>query len=78
MPFILDDKRRSRYLQGIRECPSILSEVAIEAQSRYDAQIELQKLAEYGQNYLPTGWEEGLESVVNSFFLLLAKAFRMN
>jgi len=63
MPFILDDKRRSRYLQGIRkwnEDSIILSEVVMEAQSRYDAQIELQKLAEYGQNYLPTGWEEGL------------------
>jgi len=61
MLFILDDKRRSRYLQGIREWnedPSILSEVVMEAQSRYDAQIELQKLAEYGQNYLPAGYVE--------------------
>lgn len=60
MPFILDDKRRSRYLQGIRKWDvdsSMLSEVVMEAQSRYDAQIELQKLAEYGQNYLPAGWE---------------------
>ena len=47
VPFILDDKRRSRYYQGIRQWddePEILMEVVFEAQQRYGAQIELQKL----------------------------------
>ena len=54
MPFILDDKRRSRYLEGIREWdndPGILSEVVMEAQSRFDAQIQLQNLLEHRQSF---------------------------
>ena len=61
MPFILDDKRRSRYLEGIREWdddPGILSEVVMEAQSRFDAQIQLQNLAEHRQSFLPVGFME--------------------
>ena len=61
MPFILDDKRRGRYLEGIREWdddPSILSEVVMEAQSRFDAQIQLQNLAEHRQSFLPVGFME--------------------
>ena len=61
MPFILDDKRRSRYLEGIQEWdddPGILSEVVMEAQSRFDAQIQLQLLAEHRQNFLPVGFME--------------------
>ena len=61
MPFILDDKRRSRYLEGIREWDddsSILSEVVMEAQSRFDAQIQLQLLAEHRQSFLPVGFME--------------------
>jgi len=61
MPFILDDKRRSRYLEGIREWdddPGILSEVVMEAQSRFEAQIQLQMLAEHRQNFLPAGFME--------------------
>ena len=61
MPFILDDKRRSRYLEGIREWdddPGILGEVVMEAQSRFDAQIQLQLLAEHRQNFLPVGFME--------------------
>ena len=61
MPFILDDKRRSRYLEGIREWdddPGILSEVVMEAQSRFDAQIQLQMLAEHRQSFLPDGFME--------------------
>lgn len=61
MPFILDDKRRGRYLEGIREWdddPGILSEVVMEAQSRFDAQIQLQMLAEHRQNFLPAGFME--------------------
>lgn len=61
MPFILDDKRRSRYLEGIQEWdddPGILSEVVMEAQSRFDAQIQLQMLAEHRQSFLPVGFME--------------------
>ena len=61
MPFILDDKRRSRYLEGIREWdddPGILSEVVMEAQSRFGAQIQLQMLAEHRQSFLPVGFLE--------------------
>ena len=61
MPFILDDKRRSRYLEGIREWdndPGILSEVVMEAQSRFDAQIQLQNLAEHRQSFLAIGFME--------------------
>ena len=61
MPFILDDKRRTRYLEGLREWDndsSILAEVVMEAQSRFDAQIQLQKHAEHRQNFLPVGFME--------------------
>jgi hypothetical protein len=61
MPFVLDDKRRTRYLEGLREWDndnSILAEVVMEAQSRFDAQIQLQKLAEHRQNFLPVGFME--------------------
>lgn len=46
-PFILDDKRRTRYLQGLRERdedPWTLMEVVSAAPQRYSAQIELHKL----------------------------------
>ena len=61
MPFILDDKRRSRYLEGIRAWdndPGILGEVVMEAQSRLDSQIKLQMLAEHRQSFLPVGFME--------------------
>ena len=46
-PFILDDKRRHQYLEGIRhwdEDPDILTEVCLAAQDRFSAQIDLQEL----------------------------------
>lgn len=61
MPFILDDKRRNRYLEGIREWdddPGILAEVVMEAQSRFDAQIQLQVLAEHRQSFQMIGFME--------------------
>ena len=48
-PFILDDKRRSAYLDGIRcweKDPLPLMQVCMEAQARFQAQIELEKLLE--------------------------------
>ena len=44
MPFIIDDKRRSRYLRGIKEWYDDryeLIDVVMEAQGRFEAQIEL-------------------------------------
>ena len=64
MPFIIDDKRRNGYLEGIRNWSkdrSILSEVVMDAQGRFDAQISLQKLAEHGENFLPEGYEENID-----------------
>lgn len=49
MPFVIDDKRRTGYLDGIRqwdEDRTILMHVCMEAQMRFEAQIELQKLSE--------------------------------
>ncbi len=62
MPFIIDDKRRGRYLEGLHEWDydrSILSEVVLEAQARFEAQIELQNLRDHEQNFLPAGFTEG-------------------
>ena len=61
MPFIVDDKRRNRYLEGLREWdedPGILTEVVMEAQSRFDAQIQLQNLSEHRHNFLSAGVTE--------------------
>ena len=61
MPFIIDDKRRSRYLRGIRawhEDHYELLDVVMEAQDRFEAQVELQKLCVAGQLYLPTDYKE--------------------
>ena len=61
MPFIIDDKRRGRYLEGLEKWDtdrSILAEVVMEAQDRFDAQLELQKLMEAGARYQPAGYVE--------------------
>lgn len=47
MPFIIDDKKRSRYLEGIRDWNRFrrkLINLATELQERYAAQVELQKM----------------------------------
>ncbi len=49
MPFILDDKRRGGYLEGIRSWPAergVLMDVCMEAQMRFEAQVALQGLLE--------------------------------
>ena len=61
MPFIIDDKRRSRYLRGIKEWHDDhyeLVDVVMEAQDRFEAQVELQKLRAAGQFYLPADYKE--------------------
>jgi hypothetical protein len=48
-PFIIDDKRRTGYLDGIRfwdDDPDVLMDVCIEAQLRFEAQTALQGLME--------------------------------
>ena len=64
MPFIIDDKRRSRYLHGIRawhEDRYTLTDVVMDAQSRFEAQIELQRLHAAGQFYAPATCKEGFD-----------------
>lgn len=54
IPFIIDDKRRIGYLDGIRcwdDDPDILMDVCIEAQLRFEAQIALQGLLECQAKY---------------------------
>ena len=49
-PFIIDDKRRSAYNRGItvwEKDPSVLKEVALEAQKRFQGKIELYRLMQY-------------------------------
>ena len=61
MPFIIDDKRRSRYLRGIKEWYDDryeLVDVVMEAQDRFEAQIELQKLYAHTHLYLPANYSE--------------------
>ena len=61
MPFIIDDKRRSRYLHGIKEWHEDryeLVDVVMEAQDRFEAQIELQKLYASSRLYLPADYKE--------------------
>lgn len=60
-PFILDDKRRTEYLKGIREWDmdkTTLFTPCLEAQARFQAQIDLQKLQEYAQHYKPADYKE--------------------
>lgn len=64
LPFILDDKKRKEYLEGIREWEqdcSILSGAVLDAQTRFERQIELHRLKAHGRNFLPEEYEESLE-----------------
>ncbi len=60
MPFIIDDKRRSRYLRGVREWDEDryeLKDVIMEAQDRFEAQLELKRLSEHGYQFRPEDYE---------------------
>ena len=64
MPFIIDDKRRSRYLRGIKEWHDArfeMIDVVMEAQDRFEAQIELQRLHAAGQFFAPVSYQEGFD-----------------
>ena len=61
VPFIIDDKRRGRYLEGLREWDKshdTLLEVVLEAQQRYGAQAELQKLLAANREFLPANYRD--------------------
>ena len=56
MPFIIDDKRRTDYLEGIRQWDqdrSILTDIVLDCQARFEAQIALQRLRESGEMFDP-------------------------
>lgn len=60
-PFVLDDKRRSDYLDGIRKWSSrrkILLNVVEESQERFENQIVHFTMREHGQNFLPENYTE--------------------
>ena len=61
MPFILDDKSRGQYLVGIQDWATdkqTLTEVVQDAQDRFEAQVELQKLAARRAIMMPDLYEE--------------------
>lgn len=61
MPFIFDNKHHSQYLEGIKDWPtdrSTFIELVYAAQSRFEAQVELQQLGEYRLFVLPEDDEE--------------------
>ena len=61
MPFILDDKSLGQYLAGIQDWTSdrwTLTEVVQDAQDRFEAQVELQKLAARRGIMMPDIYEE--------------------
>ena len=54
VPFIIDDKHRTEYLKGLREWDmdkTTLFTPCLEAQTRFQAQIDMQKLQKYAQRY---------------------------
>ena len=64
MPFIIDDKRRSRYLRGIKEWHDDrfeMIDVVMEAQDRFEAQIELQRPRAAGQFFAPISYQESFD-----------------
>ena len=61
MPFIIDDKRRRDYLEGITKWSGrrkVFLEVAQETQARFEAQIDLHEYQKHGQNFLPENYIE--------------------
>ncbi len=61
MPFIIDDKKRKDYLDGIVGWDNekvILYELMQDTQKRFADQIKLQELHAHGQDFLPEGYME--------------------
>ena len=64
MPFIIDDKHWFRYLRGIKEWHDDrfeMIDVVMEAQDRFEAQIELQRLHAAGQFFAPVSYQESFD-----------------
>jgi hypothetical protein len=56
VPFIIDDKQRGKYHYGITKWdsdPSILTEVATHAQSRFNGKMDLCRLFQYQRPVKP-------------------------
>lgn len=56
MPFIIDGKRRTDYLDGIRQWDqdrSILTDILLDCQARFESQIALQRPRESGAMFNP-------------------------
>ena len=64
MPFIIDDKRRPRYLRGIKEWHDDrfeMIDVVMGPQERFEAQIERQRLHATGQFFAPVSYQESFD-----------------
>lgn len=61
VPFILDDKHRSQYLDGLRKWDverDVLISVVKEAQDKFEHQVSQHKLLAQGRKFLPKDFEE--------------------
>ena len=61
MPFVLDDKHRSTYLDGIKKWSGrrkVLTEVVEDAQERFAREVRFHELHKHGKNFMPEGYEE--------------------
>lgn len=61
MPFILDDKNRSAYLEGIKKWSGrrkVLTEVVEDAQERFAREVKFHELHKHGKNFQPEGYQE--------------------
>ena len=61
MPFILEDKNRSIYLEGIKKWSGrrkVLTEVVEKAQERFAREVKYHELHKHGKNFQPEGYQE--------------------
>ena len=61
MPFVLDDKHRSTYLDGIKKWSGrrkVLTEVVEDAQERFAREVRFHELHKHGKNFMPERYEE--------------------
>ena len=60
MPFVLDDKHRSSYLDGIKKWSGrrkVLTEVVEDAQERFAKEVNFHELHKHGMNFAPQNYE---------------------
>lgn len=61
MPFVLDDKNRSTYLEGIKKWSGrrkVLTELVEDAQERFAKEVKYHELHKHGKNFMPEGYKE--------------------